>query len=113
MQDIIAVKAINYGGKKFNPGDKIPARPRDAKVLLALGKAKPSGPIVNVPKALPVKQAAIAQTIPTPAPAPAPAKAETPDNPPPTPEAAQETPPVEASDTQPRRYKRRDLTAEG
>src|SRR5215213_10166397 len=100
MQDIIAVNTISYGGKKYNPGDKIPARSRDAKVLMALGKAKPCGPIVNVPAKAPAKKADIVQPPPTPPPAPiepqaqveAQAQSQAPDAPPP--EAPAETPPT-------------------
>ena len=39
MQDIIATRPFTYAGKKYNRGDTISVKPRDAKILMAIGKA--------------------------------------------------------------------------
>ncbi len=40
MQDLIATKSFSYGGKRHDVGGPLQARPRDARLLVALGKAQ-------------------------------------------------------------------------
>ncbi|MGC3984824.1 MAG: hypothetical protein QM777_08900 [Pseudorhodoferax sp.] len=63
MIELIATKSLSYGGERREEGDPFQAKPRDARLLVAIGKAKhaPSAP----PAAAPA---------PTPAPADAKAK---------------------------------------
>ena len=37
---LIATKSMSYGGRRLAPGDQFDARPRDARLLIAIGKAK-------------------------------------------------------------------------
>lgn len=67
MHELIATKSLSYGGKRLEQGDDFKAKPRDARVLVAIGKAKHA----------PVEAAPLAPPAPAPAPvephAPAPA----------------------------------------
>ncbi len=37
---LIATKSMSYGGRRLAPGDQFDARARDARLLLAIGKAR-------------------------------------------------------------------------
>lgn len=37
---LTAEKSFTYGGKRYAPGDPIEAKPRDARLLLAIGRAR-------------------------------------------------------------------------
>lgn len=39
MKDLIALKPLKYAGKKYTTNDTFSARPRDAKLLVAVGRA--------------------------------------------------------------------------
>lgn len=40
MAELIATRALTYGTRRLTAGDAFQARPRDARILLAIGKAR-------------------------------------------------------------------------
>lgn len=42
MQDLIATKRLKYDGVTYNPGDAFKAKPKDAKLWIAIKKARPA-----------------------------------------------------------------------
>jgi hypothetical protein len=58
MARIQALKEIRYGGENYQPGDVFDAKDREAKVLVAIGKAKVHQIVIEETYTEPVQEAA-------------------------------------------------------